>query len=75
MTPAMMGGSVTSTFDLSGRRALVTGSGQGIGLALTQALLGAGAAVALNGRVRPSWAVRPRRCGMRAARWTWPPST
>ena len=37
-------------FDLSGRRALVTGSGQGIGLALASALAGAGAAVVLNGR-------------------------
>ena len=37
-------------FDLTGRRALVTGSGQGIGLALAQALSGAGAAVVLNGR-------------------------
>ena len=37
-------------FDLSGRRALVTGSGQGIGLALAGALAGAGAAVVLNGR-------------------------
>ena len=39
-----------SAFDLTGRRALVTGSSQGIGLALAQALLGAGAAVVLNGR-------------------------
>ncbi|MBC7801453.1 MAG: SDR family oxidoreductase [Gemmatimonadaceae bacterium] len=37
-------------FDLTGRRALVTGSGQGIGLALAGALAGAGAAVVLNGR-------------------------
>ena len=37
-------------FDLSGRRALVTGSGQGIGLALARALGEAGAAVVLNGR-------------------------
>ncbi len=37
-------------FGLAGRRALVTGSGQGIGLALAQALSGAGAAVVLNGR-------------------------
>jgi gluconate 5-dehydrogenase len=39
-----------SLFDLSGRRALVTGSGQGIGLALAWALAGAGASVVLNGR-------------------------
>jgi gluconate 5-dehydrogenase len=37
-------------FDLSGRRALVTGSSQGIGLALARGLAGAGAAVVLNGR-------------------------
>lgn len=39
-----------SRFDLSGRRALVTGSGQGIGLALARALGSAGARVVLNGR-------------------------
>lgn len=37
-------------FDLSGRRALVTGSSQGIGLAIARALAGAGAQVVLNGR-------------------------
>lgn len=37
-------------FDLTGRRALITGSSQGIGLALARALGGAGAAVILNGR-------------------------
>jgi gluconate 5-dehydrogenase len=41
---------VPGTFDLSGRRALITGSGQGIGLALAAALAEAGAAVVLNGR-------------------------
>jgi gluconate 5-dehydrogenase len=39
-----------SLFDLSGRRALVTGSSQGIGLALARGLSEAGAAVILNGR-------------------------
>jgi gluconate 5-dehydrogenase len=39
-----------SLFDLSGRRALVTGSSQGIGLALARGLAEAGASVVLNGR-------------------------
>lgn len=37
-------------FDLTGRRALITGSSQGIGLALARGLAAAGAAVVLNGR-------------------------
>ncbi len=37
-------------FDLTGRRALITGSSQGIGFALAQGLAEAGAAVVLNGR-------------------------
>ena len=39
-------------FDLKGRRALVTGSSQGIGLALAKGLLAAGAELILNGRDR-----------------------
>jgi gluconate 5-dehydrogenase len=39
-----------AVFDLKGRRALVTGSSQGIGLALAAGLAGAGADVILNGR-------------------------
>jgi len=39
-----------SLFDLSAKRALVTGSSQGIGLALARGLAGAGASVILNGR-------------------------
>lgn len=37
-------------FDLSGRRALITGSSQGIGLALAKGLSDAGAEIVLNGR-------------------------
>ncbi|MFB2531514.1 SDR family oxidoreductase [Paracoccus sp. p4-l81] len=39
-------------FDLTGRRALITGSSQGIGFALAQGLAAAGAQVVLNGRDR-----------------------
>jgi gluconate 5-dehydrogenase len=37
-------------FSLNGRRALITGSGRGIGLALARGLAGAGAAVIINDR-------------------------
>lgn len=37
-------------FDLSGKTALITGSSQGIGLALAKGLAGAGATVVINGR-------------------------
>lgn len=37
-------------FDLSGKRALITGSSQGIGLALAEGLGQAGASIVLNGR-------------------------
>ena len=40
----------TKLFDLTGRRALVTGSSQGIGEALAKGLAAAGAEVVLNGR-------------------------
>lgn len=40
----------TSLFDLSGRRALITGSSKGIGLAFAEGLAAAGAEVILNGR-------------------------
>ncbi len=37
-------------FDLTGKSALITGSGQGIGLSLSQGLASAGARIVLNGR-------------------------
>ena len=39
-----------SLFSLVGKRALVTGSSQGIGFALARGLSGAGAQIVLNGR-------------------------
>jgi len=42
----------TNPFDLSGRHALVTGSGSGLGFALARGLARAGARVVLNGRDR-----------------------
>jgi gluconate 5-dehydrogenase len=42
----------TTVFDLAGRRALITGSARGIGLALARGLASAGAAIVLNGRDR-----------------------
>ncbi|SOC82052.1 gluconate 5-dehydrogenase [Ensifer adhaerens] len=41
---------MSDLFDLSGRRALITGSSQGIGLALAAGLARQGAAVLINGR-------------------------
>ena len=41
---------MSKLFDLSGKRALVTGSGQGIGLALAEGLATHGATIVLNGR-------------------------
>lgn len=41
---------MNTLFDLSGRKALITGSSQGIGLSLARALASAGASLVLNGR-------------------------
>jgi len=48
-------------FDLSGRRALVTGSSQGIGLALAEGLAAHGAMLVLNGRDEAKLAAAARR--------------
>src|SRR5690554_1298213 len=40
----------TTLFDLNGRTALVTGGGQGLGLAIARGLAAAGACAVLNGR-------------------------
>lgn len=45
-----MQGQMSKLFDLSGKRALITGSSQGIGLALARGLAQHGASVILNGR-------------------------
>ncbi len=45
-----MTGTIEKLFNLSGRVALVTGSSQGIGLALAEGLAAAGARVIINGR-------------------------
>lgn len=42
--------SIAAQFNLAGKRALVTGSSRGLGLAMATALAGAGAAVILNAR-------------------------
>jgi gluconate 5-dehydrogenase len=41
---------LSSLFDLSGKTALVTGSSEGLGLAMARGLAAAGAAIVLNGR-------------------------
>ncbi len=41
---------MTALFDLTGKRALITGSGQGIGYAIAQGLAAQGAEIILNGR-------------------------
>ena len=53
-------------FDLSGRVALVTGAGRGLGFEVAQALAAAGAHVALNGRDPERLAAAAARIGPRA---------
>ncbi|WP_429810034.1 SDR family oxidoreductase [Ensifer sp. B1-9] len=48
-------------FDLSGKTALVTGGGRGLGLEMAKALARAGAAVAINGRNREALEAARRR--------------
>ena len=43
---------MTSPFDLTGRRALITGGGSGLGLAIARGLASAGARIVINGRNR-----------------------
>jgi len=47
-----MNSHLRNLFDLTGRRALVTGGGSGLGLAIARGLAGAGAQVVINGRSR-----------------------
>lgn len=53
-----------SLFDLAGRRTLLTGSSQGIGLALARGLQAAGAEVVLHGRVREKLAAAAHAIGV-----------
>ena len=62
-------------FDLTGRRALITGSGQGIGLALATGLAQAGATVVLNGRNADKLERPPRGFARAAPLSRSPPST
>ena len=53
-------------FDLTGKRALITGSSQGIGYALAQGLMEAGAEVVLNGRDLAKLSDAAARLGVRS---------
>ena len=50
-------------FNLSGKRALITGSSQGIGFALARGLAGAGAEIILNGRNQAKLATAQQELG------------
>ena len=60
----------TELFSLAGRRALVTGSSQGIGYALAEGLAGAGAEIVLNGRDTAKLAAAAARLSGAGARAT-----
>lgn len=53
-------------FDLTGQRALITGSSQGIGFALAKALAEAGAEIVLNGRDADKLAAAAKHLGARS---------
>ncbi len=59
---------VLDTFQLTGRRALITGSSAGIGLALAEALAQAGAHVILNGRTASKVEAAQQACEPKACR-------
>ena len=67
--------SLLKLFGLGGRVALVTGSSQGIGLALARALGRAGARVVLNGRDAAKLEEAQRRCRTSRSKLFPPPST
>ncbi len=62
-------------FDLTGRIALVTGSSQGIGLALAHGLAEAGAYVVLNGRDGGKLEAARAELAAAGLACPWPPST
>ena len=62
-------------FDLTGKRALVTGSSQGIGFAIARGLAEHGAAVILNGRDKAKLETAAASTGGQGTRSRSPPST
>ena len=64
-----------SVYDLTGRKALVTGGARGLGAGMAEALARAGAAVVIgdirtNSARRPSTRSRRRAATPRSCRWT-----
>ena len=62
-------------FELTGRRAFITGSSQGIGFALAQGLAEHGAEVVLNGRDAGKLDAPRRVWRPLGTRYRWPAST